>query len=100
MWDVGIHILGIMAECACREAGGSGTRPYGGSRDGPVVRKGRTPAGPKMGGRKGHGAAGYRALWMLPAPHPPQWAHSVPPIRHIDGRLYKHEKGTGLGPAP
>lgn len=47
MWDVGIHILEILAECACREAGGSGTRPYGGSRDGPVLRRGRTPAGRK-----------------------------------------------------
>ena len=46
MWDVEIHILGIMAECACREAGGSGTRPYGGLRDSPVLRRVRTPAAP------------------------------------------------------
>ena len=51
-----------MAECACREAGGSGTRPYGGSRDSPVLRRVRTLTGLKTGGRKGHSAAGYRAL--------------------------------------
>ena len=57
MWDVGIHILGIMAECACREAGGSGTRPYGGLRDRPVLRRGRTPAGRKRAKRDWSGTS-------------------------------------------
>ena len=31
LWDVWIHILGIVAECACWRAGGPVCRPYGGN---------------------------------------------------------------------
>ena len=48
LWDVWIHILGIVAECACWKAGGPVCRPYGedvastgGASGGRALQKGR-----------------------------------------------------------
>ena len=63
LWDVWIHILGIVAECACWGAGGPVCRPYGGN----VVSPGGTPS--------------RRALqrrWREPAPSSAPFGGSFP----------------------
>ena len=80
MWDVWIHILGILAECACWRAGGPVCRPYGRN----VVSLG--------------GAPSRRALqrgWREPAPSSAPFGGTFPQGEGL-GKTKRDRPGTCL----